>query len=338
MKKHLVRIALGLLVVLLFLGHAAGHYDIPIVRKLELTVYDARLRLTMPRTGDPRIVIADIDKKGLAAEGRWPWRRDRLGLFLDRLFNEYKARVVAFDVVFAERDKSSGLQVLRELSEQELHGVPAFQAALKSLQPRLEFDRIFAEKMQGRPVVLGYFTQDPEAVACRVGQLPEPVLPKGVFQDRNIEVTRWAGYGANLPELQQAAAGAGHFNPWTDEDGVNRRVPMLLEYAGAYYEPLSLAVLRLLWDTPPIKPGFTNAPAWSRTYPGLEWLDVGQVRVPVDREVTALVPYRAPERSFKYIPAADILQGRASRSDLEGKIVLVGATAPGLLDLRSTPA
>ena len=338
MKKHLVRIALGLLVVLLFLGHAAGHYDIPFVHKLELTVYDARLRLTMPRTGDPRIVIADIDEKSLAAEGRWPWRRDRLGLFLDRLFNEYKARVVGFDVVFAERDKSSGLQVLRELSDQELRGVPAFQAALKTLEPRLEFDRIFADRMQGRPVVLGYyFTQDPEAVASRVGQLPEPVLPKGVFRGRNIEVTRWTGYGANLPELQKAAAGAGHFNPWTDEDGVNRRVPMLLEYAGAYYEPLSLAVLRLLLGTSAIKPGFTNAPGWSKTYPGLEWLDVGQVRVPVDREVTALVPYRGPERSFKYIPAADILQGRASRSDLEGKIVLVGATAPGLLDLRSTP-
>ena len=58
MKKHLVRIALGLLVVLAFLGQAAGLYDIPLVKRLEAILYDSRLRLTMPGTGDSRIVIA----------------------------------------------------------------------------------------------------------------------------------------------------------------------------------------------------------------------------------------------------------------------------------------
>jgi adenylate cyclase len=337
-KKHLVRIALGLLVLLVFLGHAASYYDIPFVKKLEAILYDTRLRLTMPGTGDPRIVIADIDEKSLAVEGRWPWRRDRLGKFLDLLFDDYKVRAVGFDVVFAERDESSGLQVLRQLSDNQLSGVPAFQSAFKALEPGLQFDRIFAEKVQGRPVVLGYyFSQDPEALASRVGQLPAPVLPKGVFRGRNIAVTHWTGYGANLPELQMAAAGAGHFNPWPDEDGVSRRVPILAEYAGAYYEPLSLAMVRLLLGGPPIIPGFTGTSGWSKNYPGLEWLDADKLRIPVDREVTALIPYRGPEHTFKYIPASDILAGKVPKIDLEGKIVLVGATAPGLLDLRSTP-
>jgi adenylate cyclase len=337
-KKHLVRIALGLLVVLVFLGHAAGLYDIPFVKRLEAIFYDSRLRLTMPGTGDPRIVIAEIDEKSLAAEGRWPWRRDRMAKLLDLLFDHYNVRAVGFDVVFAERDESSGLRVLRGLASNELRGMPSFQSAFKSLEARLEFDRILGEKMQGRPVVLGfYFTQNPEELANRAGQLPEPVLPKGVFEGRNIDVTRWTGYGANLPELHAAAAGAGHFNPLPDEDGVSRRVPMLAEYAGAYYEPLSLAMVRLLLDAPPIKPGFTKASTWSKSYPGLEWLDVGQIRIPVDREVTALIPYRGPERTFMYVSATDILEAKAPRGQLEGKIVLVGATAPALLDLRSTP-
>jgi adenylate cyclase len=337
-KKHLMRIALGMLVVLVFLGNASGFYDIPFVKRLEAILYDSRLRLTMPGTGDPRIVIAEIDEKSLAVEGRWPWRRDRLGKFVDLLFDHYKVRAVGFDVVFVEHDESSGLEVLRKLADNELRGVPAFQSAFKALKSDLEFDRIFGEKIQGRPVVLGfYFSRNPEELANRAGQLPEPVLPKGTFQGRNVDVTHWTGYGANLPELHQAAAGAGHINPESDEDGVSRRVPMLAEYAGAYYEPLSLAVVRVLLDAPPIKPGFTNASTWSKSYPGLEWLDVGQIRIPVDREVTTLIPYRGPERTFAYIPAADILATKAARSQLEGKIVLVGATAPALLDLHSTP-
>jgi adenylate cyclase len=337
-KKHLVRIGLGLAIVALFLGHAAKYYEMPFVAKLEAIAYDTRLRLTMPGTVDPRIVIVDIDERSLGIEGRWPWRRDRLGALLDRLFDEYQARVVAFDVVFAERDESSGLAVLRELAQTDLKAVPGFRGALDTIAPSLEFDRVFAEKIRGRAVILGYyFNQEPEASAVRVGALPEPVLPKGVFQGRNIQPTRWTGYGANLPELQAAAAGAGHFNPLPDADGITRRVPMLAEWGGAYYEPLSLAVLRLLSGSPPVLAGFTDAPRWARDYPGLEWLDVGQYRIPVDADVAALVPYRGRERSFKYLSAADVLHGKAPRADLEGKIVLVGATAPGLLDLRAAP-
>jgi adenylate cyclase len=336
-KKHLVRIALGLLVVLAFLGHAARWYDIPLVGRLEAILYDARLGLTMPRTTDQRIVIVDIDESSLAEEGRWPWPRDRLGAFLDLLFERYKAKVVGFDVVFAEADNSSGLPVLQKLASNELAGVPGFATTLKSIEPKLQFDRIFAEKMRGRPVVLGYyFTQRSDAK--HVGILPPPVLPKGVFAGRNISVTQWTSYGANLPELQNAAAGAGHINPLPDKDGVTRRVPMLAEAADGYYEPLSLAVVRLFLGSPEVRPGFTAAPGWSRNYPGLEWLMVGPLRIPVDLEVAALVPYRGPERTFRYISASDVLKKNDEKvGDLAGKIVLVGTSAPGLLDLRSTP-
>ena len=171
-----------------------------------------------------------------------------------------------------------------------------------------------------------------------MGVLPPPVLPKGVFLGRNIAVTRWTGYGANLPELQAAAASAGHINPLPDDDGVTRRVPMLAEAAQGYYEPLSLAVVRLFLGSPEVRPGSPPRRAGPATTPSLEWLDVGPLRIPVDKEVAALVPYRGVERTFKYVSATDVLRGRGRlRSDLEGRIVLVGTSAPGLLDLRSTP-
>jgi len=121
----LVRVALGVAVVLLFVGHAAKLYSIPFVLDLEGIAYDARLCLTMPvgvckadrnldkNKEDKRIVIVDIDEKSLAEEGHWPWKRNRLGLLVDQLFTKYQVRVVAFDIVFAEKDESSGLGVLR---------------------------------------------------------------------------------------------------------------------------------------------------------------------------------------------------------------------------------
>ncbi len=217
-----MRIALGLVVVLIFVGHAARYYQILLVNRFENIVYDARLRLTAPNSLDPRLVIVDIDEKSLAAEGRWPWRRDRLALMLDQLFDHYKVGIVGFDVVFAERDESSGLRVLRQLGENQLRGNAQYQAALKEIGPQLEYDRVFAEKLKNRPVVLGYYFSDvasEDGKGRTTGALPKPDLPAGAFKGKSIGFTRWVGYGANLAEFQEAAASGGHFNPLSDEKG-----------------------------------------------------------------------------------------------------------------------
>lgn len=347
LKKHLVRIALGLAVVLFFVGHAAGYYGIPFVDRLENIAYDARLRLTMSNRLDPRIVIIDIDEKSLAAEGRWPWRRDKVGALLDQLFDHYKVGIVGFDIVFAERDESSGLGVLQELGQKELKSDAQYQAVLKQLTPQLEFDRVLADKLKGRAVVLGYYFSDLQTVSSdqqsehatgRIsGELPKPVLPAGTFKGRNVQFKNGTGYGANLTEFQQAAASGGHFNPLPDDDGVTRRVPMLIKYKGAYYESLSMAVVRMGLGLPQVIPGFVENTRWSKNYAGLEWLDMQSVRIPVDELVSALVPYRGKQGSYRYISATDVLRGDTPVDDLKNKIVLVGTTAPGLNDLRSAP-
>ena len=342
MKKHVVRIAIGLAIVALFLGHALNYYRLPLLDSLEAIVYDTRLRLTMPRTLDDRIVILDIDEKSLlekekGGEGRWPWPRDRLALLLDKLFDKYQIAIVGFDVVFAERDESSGIRMLEQLGETELRGFPQFQTVLRQLKPRLEYDDIFARRMKGRPVVLGYsFSGGDPAQAPRKGVLPPPVLAAEALRGRNTGAVSWSGYIANLDRLQRNAAGAGHINPWTDDDGITRRVPMLAEYRGAYYEPLSLAVVRVLLGSPPVRPLFAEE-GLSGNYTGPEWLQVGPLKIPVDDNASTLVPYRGRKGSFKYFSIADVLNDRVDVAELRGRIVLVGTTAPGLLDLRATP-
>ena len=341
MKRHLVRYALGLAVALVFLGDAARLHKIGFVSQLDAIIYDAKVRLTMPGTVDTRVVILDIDERSLKEIGRWPWSRDRLALLITKLFDRYGVVLLGMDIVFAEPDHSSGLRELEELAEKELRDDPQFVSALKRLRPQLDYDRLFADALRGRPVILGYYFSS-KTGGVSTGALPAPILPADFFSGRNISFTTWSSYGANLPEFQKAAAGAGHFNPLVDFDGVARRVPLLAEFQGAYYEALSLAMVRHLLGAPELVPGFPeDKPQSANTYGAMEWIDLqtqkGVLRVPVDENAAALIPFRGNQGSFAYYSVADILADRIPPETLRGRIALIGTTAPGLLDLRATP-
>ena len=335
MKKHLLRILVGMCIVATFFFYERGDLDMPFIRNLENIVSDARLRLTMPGGVDPKIVILDIDEKSLTereqgGEGRWPWPRDRLALLVDKLFDKYQIEVLGFDVVFAERDETSGLRVLDKLVDKEL-SAPQFQNALAKLRPQLDYDAIFASKMRERKVVLGYtFNTTPG----KKGMLPAPVFTEADLRGHKIPSDVRPGVSANIEILQKNAASGGHFNPDNETDGVLRKVPMVIQFEGKYYESLSLAMVRSYLGMPPVKWVFAEYTGGS---PELEELSVGGLKIPVDSKARAMIPYRGPRDSFKYISIADVFNDRVDVSELRGKLVLVGTSAPGLLDLRVTP-
>jgi len=296
-------------------------------------MYDARLAMTMPRARESRIVILDIDEKSLGELGRWPWSRNLMAELVDKLFERHGVALAAFDVVWAERDTSSGIEMLDRLAQGELKDVAPFQSAYASLRPSLDFDARFAASLNGRPVVLGYYFNS-EDRAVRVNAIPKPVLPKGSFAGSNVQFHEWKGYTGNLPIYMQHTSAAGHINPLTDGDGVLRRVPLILEFQGEYYEALSLAAFRTLLTKPlgglpPVEPGFKDR--------RLETLKVGPVEIPVDDNAATLIPYRSGKPSFQYVPLVDVLKDRVPAGTLKDKIVLIGATAPALEDLRVTP-
>nr|WP_295773627.1 adenylate/guanylate cyclase domain-containing protein [Rhodoferax sp.] len=342
--KHWQRIAVTLIPLVLVLLHATGITPVGSMQRLDDAIYDARLRATMPKTLDDRIVIVDIDEKSLAEVGRFPWGRNKLARLVEVLFSQQHVALLGFDIVFAEPDDSSGLSRLSELARTEFKDQTGFSERLKQLQPELDYDALFAKVLETRPVVLGYYFSS-ENDGRAVGTLPSAVMSKSDLKGRDIEASSWTGYGANIDVLAKAAPAAGHFNTTPDIDGVVRSLPLLAEYKGKYYESLALAMFRRLAGSPTVVPGFSDEQWLSRSYQGLDRILLKEgklaLSIPVDKHISTLVPYRGlggvEGGSFRYVSAADVLAGRLPVDNLKDKIILIGTTAPGLLDLRVTP-
>ena len=343
MTRHARRIAVTLLPVMAALAHVVGLVRLPGLDAAERSLYDIRLRATMPASLDPRVVIVDIDERSLSEVGRWPWGRDQIARLVHELFDRQQAAVVGFDVLFGEHDRSSGLDSLRALAAGDLKDQPGFADSLRRLEPGLDYDRLLADALRDRPAVLGfYFSQDSEG-GLR-GALPQPVIAGDALPP--LAVHRWRSAVANIPALAEAAPQGGFLNSIPDPDGEVRSVSLIAGFGGQYYESLALAMYRSLIGNPRVLaalvPGTEAQPGRPALLQSLllDRDDNPQI-VPVDERAAVLVSYRGPGGvdggSFRYIPAADVLNGKLDAASLAGKLVLVGTTAPGLLDLRVTP-
>ena len=343
-RRRWRRIAVTLIPLVFALLHVADVLHLQVLERLDNIIYDTRLRVTMPRTLDERIVIVDIDEKSLGRVGQWPWRRDKMAALVRELFERQQVSVIGFDALFAEADKSSGLATLQQLAQGPLRSQPAFQEQLKRLAPSLDYDALFAQSLRGQPVVLGYYLSGEDRDGITKGMLPDPALPLERLRGLPLGATTWRGYSSNIEALTRAAPAAGFFNSITDEDGVVRSLPLLAEYQGQYYESLALAMFRTAIGLPEIHPGFVN-PTPVGTHDLLQSIVLRQdgrtLALPVDQQLATLIPYRGPGDakggSFRYISASDVLDGVLPPGQLKDQLVLVGSTAPGLLDLRVTP-
>ena len=319
-KHYGTRIFISLVLSVPFLLQVAGTIDWRFFRTMESYAYDTRLKLALPNTVDPRIVIVDVDEKSLAVEGRWPWSRDKMATLVNNLFESYQISAVGFDMVFAEREEH---EVFEELAERARHhGDLELAEEIALMNPQTDLK--FARALEDRKVTLGYYFSGNGNTA---GKLPEAYLPGIIAQEMDIPAYQTNGYGANLEMFQNATKSGGFFdNPLSDEDGVFRRAPMLQTYQGDIFESLSLSLVQSHLNQP-LSIGDKN-----------EWLYIGDHAIPVDGSMAALVPYRGLQGSFPYVSATDVLSGGVQdASVLRDAIILVGTTAPGLYDLRSTP-
>lgn len=266
---------------------------------LENKLIDYRFKLRGSIIPPDKVVIAAIDEKSIERLGRWPWSRDKLALLLNRL-TENGSELVVFDIILSESESND----------------PALGKAIKDagnviLPVVFEFDRETA--------ALDPFTSRLNDSAFSAIDGPEkfekfnPIMAKGVLTP--------------VPALINGAMGLGSINMFPDWDGTLRWEPMVIAYKDAIYPSVNLKAASV----------YLGVPNDKVILKATEGIQLGNRYIPTDRFGRTLINYYGPEGTFKHIPISDIIERRADPSLLKGKIVLIGATAIGIYDLRVTP-
>jgi len=333
-------------VLLLVLVQSLTPWAMQPLRPLEHALYDWRLRLLAPPSASQQIAIIDIDERSLALHGRWPWPRGLLADLLEAAAVREGARLIGLDLVLAEPDLSSGLATLDSLASGALRDDTGFVQRLQALRPALDNDSRLADALQRLPVVLGFHLSN-EPGAARIGELPPALMPVALLGATGSALLDWTGHGGILSRLLQAGAlGAGHLNALIDDDGTIRRLPLLVQYQGGVQPALALAMARALLAQPAAAAG-SQALAPLLLEPAepplralrlqAEQAEKASLRTPVDAQALAWVPFAAPGAAFDRYSAADLLAGSLPADALRGRVLLLGVSAPGLIDQRSTP-
>jgi len=299
-----------------------------------------RWRGKIVTTGE--VALVAIDEKSLDELGRWPWPRVRMAQLLDALV-KYEAKVVGFDIVWAEPDENSELKSLsalkQKMNELKLTNRDLEKYLSQAIQ-KADTDRTLADSLaRSRRAVLGYFFHffAKEDLPQEKKQLPKDLPPLSTYN--------WVKYSSpaaakvplfeatyaevNIPVIAEAAEGAGYFNIVPDRDGTVRWIPLVIKYQDKHYCALSLAVLQKFLDNPPLVLRIAEF--------GVDEIRLGDLSIPTNEEGKMLVNYRGPQKTFPHYSATDVIHGRVPAEAFKGKIVLVGATAIGIYDIRVTP-
>lgn len=280
-----------------------------------------------PAPPDSPIRVVQIDEASLARYGQWPWPRTTMADLTQKL-GEGGAAAIVFDILFAEPDRTSPEQVVAAAPPQRR---AQLRRALSTLPSH---DGVFAETLSQHPSVLATSLHGDATTTAfpmhagwaTAGDEPGQFLPN------------YAGLATSLPALSDAASGTGFINWLPDGDQVMRRVPLLLRYNGEITPSLSLEALRVAVgaSTYVVRASNANGTQAFGAHTGIDSIKVGPITIPTDAGGQVWVRFR-PYNPHEAIPAWEILSGEVGAQELEGTIVLIGASAPGLMDLRATP-
>ncbi|HEY0719867.1 MAG TPA: CHASE2 domain-containing protein, partial [Gammaproteobacteria bacterium] len=329
-KLYPVLLGLVMLVASIWMQHTKLATIRQFIDRIDAIAYDLRLRTFLDDAAkDPRIVIVDIDEQSLRSEGQWPWPRDRIAKLVDNLFSVYGVSVVGFDVVFAEKERNIIADAIKKL-ERERVGETTLQDLRKHIN-HFDNNRILAAALHDRPVVLGYMFHDRDNEPP-VGQLPPPLTTSADEIAEQLTIQEEISYTAPIEILTEKSAGTGYFSVLPDDDGNIRRASLVTRYQGRFYPSLALETTRVFLD----EQVDIHVSQEENLYVA-DRITLGNLVIPTDKEARVLVPYIGKEKSFNYVSAADVINGSADAELLAGTIVLVGTTAGGLFDLRSTP-
>jgi adenylate cyclase len=319
---------------LMFVVHDRFHEAF---ERMDLIAYDLRINTITPHPSSGLIAIATIDDRSMAQLGQWPWPRIVLGRLVDAL-HDYKVKVIGFDAIFSEEDKSDVARgdvtkklVALGLNEQSIRGV---------LGPSNDDSFAKAMKSQGQ-TVLGYAFQAHHlkghiGAGKTAGYLdkiraPGPLTYGIIRRAAGIphDLIEAHAYEPPTATLNESAVSTGFFDVDADVDGEIRKEMTVIHFDGQFCVPLFIAVTDAYADRAAMILGLDQE--------GVSGVSIAGVRIPVDDDGRMLVNFRRGADAFPYYSISDIINHTIAPEKLAGKIVLVGATAHGLGDRGVTP-
>lgn len=267
------------------------------------------------------VLILDIDEESLSKLGQWPWPRTILSDLVDKT---YLSAVLGFDVVFAENDRT-GSSELKKLYKNE-------ESLLKILDQVPNSDNLFSNSIANHgTVVLG---------AIPSNTLENSFKPKfGLIEqgdDPRKFLTEFSGIQTNLKLLDEAAKGIGSMSIGNN-DSVIRKLPLFENINGSLVPSLSLEMLRVAIGASTFQIKSSNASGENAfgEETGINNVKLGNLIIPTNDDGSVWIHYS--DNPIKKMPIWEVFSAKYQKEYFEGKILIVGASAPGLFDLRSTP-
>ncbi len=343
LKGKMVLFAISLLVTLaVVLCYWIG---VPFLNLMELRSLDLRFRHRGPVEPGPYVVMMNIDELALDKIGRWPWPRTKVGEVIEKL-SDAGARVVAMDIVFSEPDVNSSLKLVKKLGR-EVESVAAGNRELKKLLQReyrlADTDSQMAASIRRSKakVILGYFFHFGRKVVAHLSEKDIEAKWEAIRRSK-IPMVRYTSPAAlnvkfrtavlpesNIPALAASTKAAGYFNVFQDDDGTVRWMPLVMKSGEDLYPTLGLQAVRYYMRDAMVSVTVSDF--------GVQSVRVGDISIPTDDTGRMLINFRGGTETFPHYSIADLMEGKIGKKELEGRIVILGATAVGLYDLRVSP-
>jgi len=348
MKVFLQITPLKITLFVILIALALFLMDFEFLRLVELKTLDLRIASRGDLKTGGETVIAVIDEKSLSELGRWPWPRTTIAQMVRKL-KKNGAKAVGFDIVFSEPDINSNLKTIDALwAEMKKSGIsqPGVIELLRRKRAGADTDAILAASIkEAGNVTLGYFFHfarkgsDKELAhlteqriaqnARRIENSRYPMVNSTAGKPNDAYMPHAFAPEANIPVLSAAGRNSGYFNALPDSDGSNRWSPLVIAFENNYYSSLAVSLVQAYLDFPNLS---LNLEPF-----GVKSVAIDDIVVPTDESGQLLINYMGPPQTFPHYSIADILADRLPKDTFRNKIVLVGATAIGIYDLRVTP-
>jgi adenylate cyclase len=372
--SFLISVAITLAALSIYYFTFLGERPTPIFQFLQRLEFDAldtrfRYRPASATPVDPRIVIVDIDQRSQEVLGKWPFARTHFAKMLDAL-REDGAKVVGFDITFDKPDQTAApvRKIWADLEQRKKQGEaidPKYEAWVHQLLAEYDADAQFGQAIDRfGPVVLGNFylskeelTGIDDATLDQYADLVDwyglsknsihPATGKQDFAEMvqiyQREGDLFAATVSNIPVLANPdnpdKTSIGFFNISSDADGVLRRSMLVLPFGRSkevtdwqMFGSLEVQTIRLFFGLK------TSQLTVNYSQTGVVSLDFGdKLRIRPDSTGHMQINYHGPRGSYPYFSIADVAQRKFAPGTFKDKIVLVGASATGIGDLRTPP-